>query len=1150
MEKRQRPKWQQGQEERLAKRPKVEAVEAPRIVTSRDIHFLLAFHQDPSALLMGLQQFKLFLDTIVYPKDGDASVGHKTGLLKSYLDSQIPKVDDGEDAVYVQHIIQTWQFASQKNDETLISQAVSILALLLKTISTKIEFKDHGLGICRTVLLPEQATLVSRGLSGSRVMIISPCTRLLTEIVSFDGGVMGRPLYAIRDQLFNPRTISKNLGLLSLTSQTDEEAKRRPSVRSNTIRYLLANLRLQQEGVVMDIIKQNNITKALFEKLPQDNANVIAEVLATIQESVIDNQALTWTNKSFMFNDRHLSLLANLYRAELSSEPLPDHNKPIIEIFHTFMMGLVTSPHAGVLRYSSGWYPSRRADQEIETYDEEEFDTESFKIYGPKSQPTIRNIPLAHFAQTLKPYALEKERELLLAVFKAASELVADYWFKRVNFSFEPKLTATWIGYSSFLFSSIDLPVPDYFGIKSGFSAKPPPASLAIEHILPLPLNHAVLSKCISSQSPLIKFFGVRIMIVAFRKLKMVLELYDQASVDSTTQLWARGKEALSNIFVQRIPEMKVVIQLFHKRGEDIMQREAIARLLSLYFEVLPTVAMDEHFDISTPLLKSLQETEEFSEIDSAEKQMELLELGHLLKIARRSVSMSWFKRPQFAKCSPFLSILLLYVKTDRASDDISNLLLSVIKQVGFLQQQTPTSSLDALCSSLGDEHGKIVSQDVLRFIDERLQRFQSHPIPLEDDMDELVEAAGIESSALKPISLWLAALLEKWPVIHKAYESALPELASWMIRFLSALKAIGEDERVLAVARGKLSEAIESVKIRRILENWVDVTVSGPRKTIDGLNGDLQKLDIAEAGQEQSWEDRLAVCKPPSEVKTPNFTKFKTADIITLLDSNSGFAELLTSLSSSSQPTRLQASSAIQHFMIRLQPSSGTSKSASVPEKEMIYLLLGSLVETFNGTQANGLSLPYLMSTFAAHALTVVMDPTHAMYVKVARLLTMRPNWNPTRLVKYFLDNIILAEPSEETDVAPWKEIDWLLDWLYDGLRTPADGDILRKTGAWEDLASLGAHPSLGSSKSTSLEEVTAGRIQSRVRSKIVRLVARALSEEQAGTLVTRSGGLSWIQSWAAEGWIDEGLAKAIRDGMSERGGERVAVWMGKDHQ
>ncbi len=268
---------------------------------------------------------------------------------------------------------------------------------------------------------------------------------------------------------------------------------------------------------------------------------------------------------------------------------------------------------------------------------------------------------------------------------------------------------------------------------------------------------------------------------------------------------------------------------------------------------------------------------------------------------------------------------------------------------------------------------------------------------------------------------------------------------------------------------------------------------LNGSRPSFGNGTADIE-LDDSE---QDSHVKILSRFQPPALPPAPNFFKFKVGDVTTLLESSS-LADLVLCLSSDNKPNQLQASSAIQHLMIKLQTS-------TFAESEMCYLLLGELVDTHQEVSRAENKLPYLVSTFAAHAIPILMDPTHTMYAKIAAFLTIKPSWHPSRLVRHFIENIVLAQPSEEGDVAPWKEIDWLLDWLYDGLRTPLDGDILRKVASWEALGSLGAHPALGSSKARNMEgELGNSRLQNRVRGKIVKLIGRALHIGQAAVLVT----------------------------------------------
>jgi nucleolar pre-ribosomal-associated protein 1 len=1153
MPKRERTDGGHTLERELVKRPRQtreEEQEAPIVTTARDIHLLLAFHQDARELKLGIKKFKLFLQTIVYPRDGASANLNNLNLLGEYLEFQKPKEVEDEESVYIKDLIQSWAFASEKNDDSLFSATAAIIALLIKTISTKIDLKEHGIGICRTVLQQNTSKLLFKGLSGPKHKehIISPCLRVLTEIASFDGGIMGRQLYNRRDHVFEPRVIARSLGLIGAAKDDSEETERKPSVRSNAIRYVLANLKFQSEGIKMDIIKQSNIISALLTGLSDDPAPIIAEVLSVIDLNILQDRNITWSSKSQLVNDRALRSLSALYRIEKPDEKISGSDKTILEIFHEFMLRICTSSDAGAIRYSSGLYPPN---SDSTAYDDEEDNIEEEMDVGNEinelhtqvlKKVSVRNHALANFSQSLRPYANELERELLLAILHAAPELVADYWLKKENFTFEPKLTSTWIGYSAFIFSSIQLPIPQYFGARSGYALHPPPAAIVLESILPLPLNQKVLKKCLASSSSLIRFFATRILIIAVEKLQSIVSIYRQVDSDTPNKSWAQAIPILTSLFIRRCPGMKDIIDVFRKVPEDdLMQREAATRLLALCYEVIPQLALAEKLDISVALNVALQRADSI-EPSKPEDRLRLLDLAHLVKIASHSTDISWWKRPEKLKLSAFLTTLLVQVKSaDRAGSDLEKLLLSVVSGKGLLQASTKPPSLRALIQSLKESNSVKITEGTLQFIDDCLGRFVTRQIVYEDQLDSFIASNGLKRDSLKPVSVLVTTLLEQWPFVEKNRKDDVAAIASWLLRLLQGLLDCGEDEAFLSATLNAMEQASSDKKAKKILS--VGLTKSKKPNITDQV--DIKTTKNGETNNhvpftEKTGDFDISTYSAPLEGQPPNFVRFKTGDVLALLESSS-LTSLIFSLSSVDAPTRIQATSALQHFMIRLEASTD-------PDRDMIYLLLGELVETAQQHQReNTTPLPYVVSAFAVEALVVIRDPSHAMYPKVAAFLTVRPQWSPYKLVREFLACTILAEPSEDSDTGPWKESAWLLRWLNNGLRTPADCDILRQVGAWETIGGLGAHPGLGQSKATTesvaLSSISA-RPQKAIRKLILDLLGRTIALGEASTLATRAGGLAWLNAWERLGWVDVKIAKGLRDAILAQGKDRVGKW------
>ena len=102
-----------------------------------------------------------------------------------------------------------------------------------------------------------------------------------------------------------------------------------------------------------------------------------------------------------------------------------------------------------------------------------------------------------------------------------------------------------------------------------------------------------------------------------------------------------------------------------------------------------------------------------------------------------------------------------------------------------------------------------------------------------------------------------------------------------------------------------------------------------------------------------------------------------------------------------------------------------------------MIYLLTGELLQT--AQLAPHSPLHWIVGEFSTNCLTVLTDPLHKMYSKVNLFLQKRPSWDIDKIPSYWIDKILLHEP--DSDNGSTEEINWLLDWLVAGLRTPNVG-------------------------------------------------------------------------------------------------------------
>lgn len=183
---------------------------------ARQLHESLSFRQDGiEELRNGIASFKAFLESILYHKAEDDRT-RQLSILREYLDSQKPLDIRDTERPFLGQLWQAWSFANQNNNDRLSSGVSAIFALLLKTLSSLLDFREHGLLLCRTILHHQHLRLVKRCLDSPKHkdFLISPSLRLLHEVVSFDGGVLAKDVYSKREQTFDVGTLRRNLAMI------------------------------------------------------------------------------------------------------------------------------------------------------------------------------------------------------------------------------------------------------------------------------------------------------------------------------------------------------------------------------------------------------------------------------------------------------------------------------------------------------------------------------------------------------------------------------------------------------------------------------------------------------------------------------------------------------------------------------------------------------------------------------------------------------------------------------------------------------------------------------------------------------------------------------------------------------------------------
>ncbi|TDZ14710.1 Uncharacterized protein Cob_v012381 [Colletotrichum orbiculare MAFF 240422] len=1097
------------------KRQKVvhEAPTFEEILHARHLQQLLTFEQDQTRARHGIQSLKVFLDGFG-SSDGDN--GDRFALLKEYLDAARPR-ETSEDAVFLPDLMETWAFGAQVNNEAMLSAVPAVLALLLQVTSSSLELLPHALDLSRTLLQERQLKLISRNLSAPKGSgyIISPTLRLLREIVTIDGGTLARRVFRVREFTF--ASFARNLEIRHLSNDGALEDPSKPSVRTNAIKLFLSCLKFLPAEAKRELIMLKEVFSHLTFLLKDDPPHLILEMLAVLKKYVLLDDKLPREIKFRAFNTKTLDRLAGLYayRHEVESDGAPS----VKDAVHEFLVYTCTSPGAGVLYSGTGLYPKELEDeaaQEVKSTDD--FGLERVAWMDKyKDEIAVANFVLSEFIQKLRPWSSLKHSELLVAIFQAAPELVASYFLNNKSFTFEPKLSMTWIGYAAFLFNTVQLLIPQHFGPVAGYRRVPPPTSILLDNILPLPLKQRDLVRCLSHKSTLVSFFAIRILVLALQKLEVALKMHREAA-ESMKSTWETASRRLIDEFCQKIPDMKEVTKCYKAMSEEnVLQREAASRLLLLYYEVIPQVALRANFDVSPFLVNSLTQLDSRSG-EPQNQALALMELENLIAIAGYSPGMRWFAKAEGLSASPFVALLKLYVESAQGRRRLKQVLESVAVQNQLVLADTGLAPFVSAFRGLKKKSRKV---DFLwEYLDNCSGRCAASPLKYMDLMQESVQSEG-------STSLVLVTLVEQLPfVADKTTEKKDLELLSkFLTLILSSAKTRGEGAAVIDGVAEKLTTTLSGRA--PAVTSKADKSLVGDAEDADTADASTSKTErtktVASTGDldPSGLEAILDVPYANDDQDNSALLKWISKSVEDLIDE--GYAAALIRLLWSEHV------SIRQEALTNIMKMAAKIKESNYEEKEQIWLLLSELVESSRILVARGPAASQLVA-FAVAALEVLRNPLHCLYVKVNSFLTSGPLWKHDKVP--LAHDILHGAPSD--DDRYYTEVSWLLAYVLDGLRTPTDLDVFHQKKWFEKIFALAGNPYL----------------RANLRTRILRVLYRATTIEGGSTtLATRFGIMSWLEAQEARfTGVDEetrAVYKALRRRVWETcDQERVGKW------
>ena len=447
------------------------------------------------------------------------------------------------------------------------------------------------------------------------------------------------------------------------------------------------------------------------------------------------------------------------------------------------------------------------------------------------------------------------------------------------------------------------------------------------------------------------------------------------------------------------------------------------------------------------------------------------------------------------------------------------------------------------LSVSLSESQALQPSHAVFDFLDKCLTRLSKKVVKYLQDFLELSAQSGVapDQEIESPIGALLIVMMEQWPFIQEFVTAHdIDNLSRWFSCFLEILAKYKGGSKLISHARTHLTSITKDQQCKTTLERCPDINLPTPNLDLQLNTPTLHEIQPSAPPtshmrnpnkRQQSEPDEWQPPLPPSPENEnhPALTKWKTLPLDDAIHV-SAIADLFLCLSSHHRSIRTQG---LQHLRSLAQ----TLKSSSHPDRPSLYLLFGSLIETASHSDLTSIAIPYFTTVLAGRMAVILTEPLHVLFEKINTFLLKKgPVWDLQKLPSYWVDRVFLHTPtSDDDDGAVYREQEWLLLLLIDGLRTAQDMELYRTSHILEKvMAALGN-----------------GYAPAGAKEKVLGLLWRCTDVKGgATTLVTRYGVLSWGRGVVAGRWVEGRLGRAmerlVRRCEEKCDGERVGEWSG----
>ncbi|XP_026881720.2 nucleolar pre-ribosomal-associated protein 1 isoform X3 [Electrophorus electricus] len=622
----------------------------------------------------------------------------------------------------------------------------SLEQILLRTASDLSHFRVVGSAVVKKTVSANMKLLKS-SLYSVNYQFVRQCLCLLAAMVS-QGADAAR-------EIFSSLVFSKTLS--SLARRRDSTG--RPDIRMAYIQFALSFLMYGDSSTVGHVVDTRDFLTDIFcTGLKEDRISIVNLILSTLQTKLVQNTAISKTQKVRLFNASTLAHIASLYRWNGIVDVTTDHSEVmdeqeggrvfVRELVHNFLLDLCCSRKHGISFHDPSLGTSGRAG----------------------------NIVLLQFVVNLKQ-ATEDElvADLLVSILKCNPDILTRY-FRETQFSFIPRMKGAWLD-SIALLKKIYQAQPEIsmvFHLKEMVPASHLLSMVLITSLPPV-CNKAFFIQGLSVPSVVGQHATLSVLAFILRRaqknmehcLKKSWESFDAHSPTAMEEFVQLYREELSKI----LPDVMSIVtkwqSLSKKEREqddvkaDLMETEAtettadklgerepklivfkalLLQVICLYQRVVPHLISQCKFDFSK-LLKGIVSEKGMKEVPPV-LQYQILQMSLELPPSK----FSWFKLqdvvdPCQARGEQSVLYVLLKMFVSSSSCHLKTstrkLILKVLRDSGIFEHTWRELELwldHLLCLKQSQQ------ETVIQFLDQVLMRVVSDPFVYMDKIAAMVQ--------------------------------------------------------------------------------------------------------------------------------------------------------------------------------------------------------------------------------------------------------------------------------------------------------------------------------------------------------------------------------------------------------------------------